>query len=1755
MKKTALLLVMIVFAVFVLTACSGVAGLENFLVTLGVRDHMDEDNDHRCDFCEYRLTSCADADKNHFCDLCEKELSKCSDSDKNHNCDLCDKVLSECADDNKDHKCDYCGTELSKCTDADRNHKCEYCGKATSECAPALFSHKCGVCGKVFSECEAPEGSHFCKVCGALLTSCVDDNKDHRCDVCRATLSVCEDADKDHACDLCGTVISTCTDANDDNKCDICEKVICEHVDTDDHKCDLCEKVISVCADDNKDHNCDVCGTPLTSCADGNSDHLCDLCGKVVSECVDGNNDHLCDVCGKVLSECTDSDSDHRCDLCGGIASSCTDSDGNKQCDVCGAPFEDISYLLNISELETGTRAEDDINGKFVILSTTEVRTRTRTYEGTEYTKSVKIGSKTAGMKINVPGTGKLSFLIQNGSSGAATQFVVITAPDGTSEEIEFAGVDSGSPVVKIEIDVTEGEWTIARKSGTIDIFYLELSCSVPVSDECGFELVNAGKVDFICNTDLDLSSLKLNAVFENGKTDPLDLSLVTVDTSKVDMTKAGVYEVTVSYKEYAPITFEVKVYEPSELKLGFDATKQISSNSAGNSVYFNYSFKETYALGEELSLDGLSVTVVAKCGEETLEFSINDYTVSGFDSSTAGAKALTVAYEYEAGKSVSADVTVYVVGAEASVVDGVYMTKVDQAYTGEIGAVVDGYNVFTTVQQALDFLSKADSNAKKVIEIGAGKYTEKLEITIPNLTIKGAGADVTMIEWDSLYGIPDAGGFEQVTDSTASVAVRDTAVNCVIENITISNYWNSIEVFDKDLGAGYAEHRALALLVQADRFILRNSGLLGYQDTVEFFLGRQYVENCYIAGTTDFIFGTNNTTLFVNCEIHSIDNGKTDGGYITAFKGMNKGDADAVVYGAVFYGCKFTADEKVVANGNTAIGRTWGKYAAVALINCDIDAHVSTKVTNGSKNERYVSMNGIKLDEATLQFVEYGNTGAGAITEAVTGMRFLTAEEAALYSDIKVVFGKVNGKVTYLDAWDPNSTEIVEDDRTYYYFDQTVGTTGTPNTLPTDTKLDKGSTLEWAGILLNAEGGNIAWNSNANALNMKAGAYIKFTVEAGTEVIVSAYPNYQFFTVNGVGTSAATLSRYFAEATEVVIMSTGDCYLYSIIVNPGEEAPAAAELVDFKIEGFAPNYKVGEDIVLDGVIGKAYYSDNSFITVTDFTVDASAVNKDTAGEYAVIFAWGGKSVTATVTYEDPDAAAEITKNTVLDFSTQDGLAAVESNPRVTIEGSVRHNGGEIQIQGTISFPVKAGTLVKVNPYANTQYASFTIGKAGDEGLETLNTTALYLASEDCTVVYTGLSNNYLISIEIICPVTEGKYVFGKSTAEGDFTGVLESINNLVISGTCKTHSGGAQLAQDSVISFIVPAYTDVVIQGFDTNYGILEVLAGDTRVEIDANAQYVFSTTEATYVTIKAANVGTEEEPAYNKSYITSIDVDYGVVFSENTTVNFGSEGNYVDCGIDFSGANMRDNGGNNSQMSSGSFSFVIKKGATLLINGYPGYTSYTLSDGTTVTEEITADTYTYVAEADVLVTITAVNSNNYFYSFSVTYPAGGETPEEPVTNVYVLDFTLDLPAMAQGDKADGDTETVGTDGFFTMHYGAKNKIDGSNKNFDDGYSATQRYSMGGKTEFKTDYVKSAIEFTTQGTATVTIWWVSGGDGREMNLFAADGTILQTTEEGSTKNSLYISTFEISEAGTYLLGCSVNSNYFFKVEVQDTVG
>ena len=177
-------------------------------------------------------------------------------------------------------------------------------------------------------------------------------------------------------------------------------------------------------------------------------------------------------------------------------------------------------------------------------------------------------------------------------------------------------------------------------------------------------------------------------------------------------------------------------------------------------------------------------------------------------------------------------------------------------------------------------------------------------------------------------------------------------------------------------------------------------------------------------------------------------------------------------------------------------------------------------------------------------------------------------------------------------------------------------------------------------------------------------------------------------------------------------------------------------------------------------------------------------------------------------------------------------------------------------------------------------------------------------------------------------------------------------------------------------------------------------------------------------------------------------------------------------------------------------------------------------------------------------------VGGSNNYYKVEVTE----EVEVAPVETTYVFDATAELEPMAQGAKADGDVDKVGTDGFFALYYSAKTKIDSSNKTFDDGYSASQRVNMGGGSSY-TGTIKNAIEFTTDGPATVKVWWVCGGEGRPVQIAGADGTVLLSDGAECAKNELHISTFNVEEAGKYFIGCTVNSNYYFKVEVTVTTG
>ncbi len=826
---------------------------------------------------------------------------------------------------------------------------------------------------------------------------------------------------------------------------------------------------------------------------------------------------------------------------------------------------EMVSFELLDTNFLTTTTSSNIIVNYYTISSGAEMRSRTASWTNPSnsndvksFTRSLKLGNP-ANLTVTAPGSGTLSIWIQNGSSGATTQKMFFGVQGQSTTEYTFAGTDGGSPVVKLDFTVEAGKtYVIGRPSGTVDLYYAIMTCELEKSEITGFEIASNGKVDYLPGQSYDKSSIIINAIYGNGRKEVVSVndSNVTIDSSNFNSGLSGVYTISVKYKDFAAQEITAIVYSVESLALGFNMTEKKGNSSAGNGVYFNTTVQKIYSLNSDLDLSGLTVNVVAEHPNDatkTLKYALDEseYIVSGFDSSTTGMKTITIS---SGGKSTS--FYVFVVDTTPSIVDDVVKVKVDPDYPGVFGAIYDGYNMFMTIQHALEYLELQDGIAgkRKEIYVTAGTYNEKLEITLPYLSIIGESADTTMIEWDSLYGIEDESGFSQITDSTQTVAVRDTAFNCIIKNITISNYWNSLERFDQKFGTGYSEHRALAILIQADMFKMDGCRLLGYQDTIELMTGRQLISNTYICGTTDFIFGTNNTTYFNNCTIHSITSescrgSKSDGGYITAFKGFNKG-SDYVTYGAIFDGCSFTADADVVADGNTAIARPWGNGAAVMVMNSTIAAHVSTKgYTSGTnKNQRYVAMSGVEPTASTTKFFEYNNTGAGAITSSVNGCTVLTnLTEAAKYSNYSIIFGTTNGGVTYAEAWNPTDDTIEEDNNIYYYFNGQSSPTGASYTY---TGNIEGSKSTFNGLEIDATSGKLSYRSGSGDTQFNAGCTITFSVEAGSTVVISSFPGYHYYTVNGVAADADTYSVTFDAATTVVIEATNTAYIYSIIIQ-----------------------------------------------------------------------------------------------------------------------------------------------------------------------------------------------------------------------------------------------------------------------------------------------------------------------------------------------------------------------------------------------------------------------------------------------------------------------------------------------------------------------------------------------------------------------------------------------------------------------------
>ena len=250
-----------------------------------------------------------------------------------------------------------------------------------------------------------------------------------------------------------------------------------------------------------------------------------------------------------------------------------------------------------------------------------------------------------------------------------------------------------------------------------------------------------------------------------------------------------------------------------------------------------------------------------------------------------------------------------------------------------------DGTGNFRTLQEAIES-ARAFMDYTVTIYVRNGVYKEKVIVPswVENIDIIGEDRDKTIITYDDHANINKMGTFRTYT-------VKVEGSDITFKNLTIEN--NAAQ-----LG------QAVALHTEGDRLKFINCRILGNQDTI--YTGakftRLYFKDCYIDGTTDFIFGPS-TALFEDCIIHSKRNS-----YVTAASTPKEAK-----YGYVFKHCKLTAEPGV---DKVYLGRPWRPYAYTLFIECELGKHI---VSAGWHNW------GKQSNEETARYMEYKNTGEGA--------------------------------------------------------------------------------------------------------------------------------------------------------------------------------------------------------------------------------------------------------------------------------------------------------------------------------------------------------------------------------------------------------------------------------------------------------------------------------------------------------------------------------------------------------------------------------------------------------------------------------------------------------------------------------------------------------------------------------------------------------------------------------------------------------
>jgi pectinesterase len=313
-----------------------------------------------------------------------------------------------------------------------------------------------------------------------------------------------------------------------------------------------------------------------------------------------------------------------------------------------------------------------------------------------------------------------------------------------------------------------------------------------------------------------------------------------------------------------------------------------------------------------------------------------------------------------------------------------------------------DASGDFKTLHEAIAAIPD-NSALRTIVHIKPGIYDEG-QILLPaskkNVTFEGEDPIRTVLRYHFNVQEPDPG---------AARGFNGTGV------VILADDFHASKIHVENVSGNHGQ--ALALRIDADRAVLKNCRITGWQDTLLINKGRQYFKDCFVSGRVDFIYGSA-TAVFDQCEIMSRNRG-----HITAASTPQNQP-----YGFVFMNCKLTWDPAPWVNVNNPndsgsskpdkadLGRPWREYACVAFLRCEMGDHINPL--------GFVTWVGGEQRDKTARYSEYKSTGPGASPDTRNKwVHQLTDDEAKQYTIPNIVGGP--------DQWDPDAPELSPNPKT----------------------------------------------------------------------------------------------------------------------------------------------------------------------------------------------------------------------------------------------------------------------------------------------------------------------------------------------------------------------------------------------------------------------------------------------------------------------------------------------------------------------------------------------------------------------------------------------------------------------------------------------------------------------------------------------------------------------------------------------------